>query len=35
MTPHVHKFVMTMKHGELVVFCKFCKLTEAEIKEAK
>jgi hypothetical protein len=35
MTPHTHKLVMTMQKGELVVFCKFCKRTEAEIKEAK
>jgi len=30
-----HKLALIMKHGELVTYCKHCKLMEAEIKEAK
>lgn len=30
-----HKLAMTMKHGTLVVYCKHCKLTEAEIRGKK
>lgn len=30
-----HRLTTTMHHGVLVVYCKRCKLTEAEIKEAK
>lgn len=30
-----HKLFMTMKHGVLVVLCKRCNLTEAEIRGEK
>lgn len=30
-----HKLTTKMQHGVLVVFCKLCRKTEAEIKEAK
>jgi hypothetical protein len=35
MKPHTHKLTAKMQHGELVVLCKHCHKTEAEIKEAK